>query len=491
LQLIHQNPFRILGLPITATDREITKRVGDLGIYVEMGKQIEYNSDNYFPIKPVRTTKSVLEAKQKIEQPEDKLFYSLFWFWEHSNNTTDEMAFYELKNGNVDKALSFWNHETTNEISSQNNSNFKNQSVLQLGLSTSKSLLGKNHFLNSITLSGYFHESKYYNEYATQVLKYSKKSNSKKLVSQYVDEVITSVKNSISPKKSNHKITHAELLNHFNVYSESIQSELINKFSGNSIHSIESEVTKAIKLRKKDSSTANKTGLNLYKITKNDLEHLLNVLSKTDLKYQLIADKLAEELIDCSIAYFNKFRDTKINPGNDALKLAILAKEIAFNEKIIERINNGLPILEEYVEDKNRFTCNVCHQYCENQYQFEIHKKNHSDKVGDTSSVFTNNTHLEEENEFECSICGQECDSIADLKKHGSSLHTDNLKSLEKHQCSICDQEFTSIRLLKYHFKKNHTEKFEKAPLKSNKSPVTESTGVKKWINKMKQLLKV
>ena len=56
MDLIYQNPYRILGLPVTATDREIAKRIGDMSIYAEMGKSIEYNSDNYFPASPIRTT---------------------------------------------------------------------------------------------------------------------------------------------------------------------------------------------------------------------------------------------------------------------------------------------------------------------------------------------------------------------------------------------------------------------------------------------------
>ena len=96
MDLIFQNPFRVLGLPVTATDREIAKQIGDMAIYADMGKTIEYDSDHFFPIKPTRTTESIQEAKQKIDQPNNKLFHALFWFWENSNNTIDEMAFEEL-----------------------------------------------------------------------------------------------------------------------------------------------------------------------------------------------------------------------------------------------------------------------------------------------------------------------------------------------------------------------------------------------------------
>ena len=96
MDLIFQNPFRILGIPVTATDREIAKQIGSMELYADMGKTIEYDSDHFFPIKPTRTTESIQETKQKIDQPNNKLFHALFWFWENSNNTIDEMAFEEL-----------------------------------------------------------------------------------------------------------------------------------------------------------------------------------------------------------------------------------------------------------------------------------------------------------------------------------------------------------------------------------------------------------
>ena len=73
----------------------------------QMGKaEVEYDSDHYFEAKPVRTNDSIEQAKQKIEQPKNKLFYAMFWFWDNSNNTVDEMAFAELNNGNAGKSYS-------------------------------------------------------------------------------------------------------------------------------------------------------------------------------------------------------------------------------------------------------------------------------------------------------------------------------------------------------------------------------------------------
>ncbi|ODS30261.1 MAG: hypothetical protein SCARUB_04636, partial [Candidatus Scalindua rubra] len=59
MDLIYQNPFRILGIPVTATDREIAKKISDIAIYADMGKPIEYDSDNFFSVKPNRSVEHI------------------------------------------------------------------------------------------------------------------------------------------------------------------------------------------------------------------------------------------------------------------------------------------------------------------------------------------------------------------------------------------------------------------------------------------------
>lgn len=106
MNYIYNNPFRILGLPITASEREIAKQINTLATYAEMGKVKSFETD--FPFLPSveRTPQAIEEAKKQIEQSESKLLYSLFWFWK--NNTTDELAFEVLKDGNSEKAISIW-----------------------------------------------------------------------------------------------------------------------------------------------------------------------------------------------------------------------------------------------------------------------------------------------------------------------------------------------------------------------------------------------
>jgi hypothetical protein len=106
MNFINNNPFRILGLPITASEREIAKQINKLATFAEMGKSKSLETD--FPFLPFaeRTPEVIEESRKQIEQSENKLLYSLFWFWE--NNSADQLAFEILKEGNTEKAISIW-----------------------------------------------------------------------------------------------------------------------------------------------------------------------------------------------------------------------------------------------------------------------------------------------------------------------------------------------------------------------------------------------
>jgi len=103
---IHNNPYRILGLPITASEREIAKQINMLSTYAEMGKSKTYETDFPFLESIDRTPHLIEEAKKQIEQSESKFLYSLFWFWK--NNSVDELALEVLKEGNTNKAIEIW-----------------------------------------------------------------------------------------------------------------------------------------------------------------------------------------------------------------------------------------------------------------------------------------------------------------------------------------------------------------------------------------------
>jgi hypothetical protein len=101
--LLDNNPFRVLGLNVTASEKEIVKSVSTLTTYLEMGKEKKLVTDFPF-LKPIkRTSGLIIEARKLIEQPEDKFHQSLFWYW--VKNATDEIVMELLLENNISKSI--------------------------------------------------------------------------------------------------------------------------------------------------------------------------------------------------------------------------------------------------------------------------------------------------------------------------------------------------------------------------------------------------
>lgn len=106
MDLVLRNPFRILGLPVTASSREIAKRVSDLEMFAELGKDKTYPYD--FPdLGGIdRSMEAIKDAARRIELPEMRVFHSFFWF--RDGDTVDELAFECLTNFELLEADGVW-----------------------------------------------------------------------------------------------------------------------------------------------------------------------------------------------------------------------------------------------------------------------------------------------------------------------------------------------------------------------------------------------
>lgn len=118
MDIIFDNPFRILGLVVNATYREKAKTAADLKMSVELGKTPSIVTD--FPCFPEcdRINENIEEAKKKIEQAGNRLFYSLFWFYK--NDSVNELALEVLKEGKTEKAIDLWEKPFSERVNLDN-----------------------------------------------------------------------------------------------------------------------------------------------------------------------------------------------------------------------------------------------------------------------------------------------------------------------------------------------------------------------------------
>lgn len=103
------NAFRITGLTVDATPREIKRRIDDLKAAEEMGDAEDEHS-HAFALDPLPTMEQIREAAQRLNDPEKRIIEEFFWFWpEEWGNGKRDPIISALLNGDKDTAFSSWN----------------------------------------------------------------------------------------------------------------------------------------------------------------------------------------------------------------------------------------------------------------------------------------------------------------------------------------------------------------------------------------------
>jgi len=112
--LYRNNAFRITGLPIDATNREIAKHVEKLKMMAELG-QTQSGIKCAFALNPAPTTDDIREAIQKLKDPELRVIDEFFWFWpaEFGKGQSDP-AIQALAKNDSQTAHQIWRDEVKN-----------------------------------------------------------------------------------------------------------------------------------------------------------------------------------------------------------------------------------------------------------------------------------------------------------------------------------------------------------------------------------------
>ena len=153
--------------------------------------------------------------------------------------------------------------------------------------------------------------------------------------------------------KNSDMISTNEFLSIFKDFPEECKYSLSSIFTEKPISEIEKNIDNTIELRKSDVSKSNIYGERLYKNTKFRLIDLKSILGEENLKFTLILNKLANEILQCSIEYFNYYRENDLlDPGTEALRIAKLAVSLKPTGQTMARIEENLPVIKEWIETK-------------------------------------------------------------------------------------------------------------------------------------------
>lgn len=314
LSIITNNPYRVLGVYSNSPTKEIVSNEGKMKAFLKVGKSVSFPVDfsSFLPAIE-RNEEKVANAKSQIALPNEKLKYAQFWFIKLDN--IDDVAFNHLTSGDYHQALILWGKKDT--ISS-----LQNRAVLYLMLKNWASAIS--------------YAQKLYSSYADD---FSKKidqqanANKDSLINQFVDCLI-SEKIDLLPIKNS--ITDPEWINAIN-----------NKTSKPIIDKLEKALETAKQSKNNGSTARLNAGNKLMSVVKTELPKLKGVLSQ--LQYQVLADKLANEILQCGIDYFNDSEED--SAAHNAMPLQKYASSIAVGSVMKDRCNENVKILQKIIDE--------------------------------------------------------------------------------------------------------------------------------------------
>ena len=324
LNIITNNPFRILGVYSNAKPAEIVSNCDDMEAYLSIGQSVSFDLDlnNLMP-SVVRTTSSVSNAKKQINLPKDKLKNALFWFVKDSSS---EHATNYLKNGDFDNANSVF--EIDDSFATRINKAVIALIQNDLGVAIA----------NVTELIHDFDDLGLRDNFVKAICGDAFSITEEELAHLYIDTLLE-------------EVDAAELLELFkeNSVSQDDDDYLEGKVVDKPISRINAEIAK-VKFVQRDDVDANyRAGKELIKNTKADLAKVKSLLVATDMQYQMLDDSLANAIMQCGINYYNASEDN--DKIEKALELLEYASKIATGKICKERCNKNIESLKTELEN--------------------------------------------------------------------------------------------------------------------------------------------
>lgn len=328
MNIVNNNPFRILGVFANSPKRDVVANKGKATAFLKVNRPVEYSLDLKGLLPSLsRTLDMMNDAEAHLAIAKEQIKYAQFWFMKAT--PIDDIAFNHLIAGNMDGAKEMWSKQES--VSSLQNRIvcYLIENKPWLAIKTAEKLYEKfgDIYIDKIGTNS------------------TLKMSGTELLHQFVD--------SLGEEISMQKLLGYEIGADTKAYiSSQTVGPLINKIS--------SEVEKTKKVDHKDSKARIDAARKLVASTKESFTQLKSILPSSDPQFQMIADKLGLEILQCGIDYFNNSEDD--DAPHTAMKMQKYAKSIVVgtlakqrceeNVKILQKIIDELPPKEAMAEDR-------------------------------------------------------------------------------------------------------------------------------------------
>ena len=321
LDIITNNPFRVLGVYANVRPADIVSNCDDMEAYLAIGQSVSFDLDfnNLMPAVK-RTQETVAQAKSKINLPKDKLKYALFWFVKDSSSAH---AMNYLKNGDFDNADNVF--EIEDAFSTRINKAVLAMMQDDLGTAIAN-------------ITEMIHNNGFRNGFVKDVCGDAFSISEDEMAHLFINALLE-------------EMSAGELLELYKKHgvSKGDNNYLKTKAVDEPISRINAEISKAKSVRRDDADANYRAGKDLMGNTKSDLAKVKNLQGATNMQYQMLADDLADAIMQCGINYYNASEDN--DKIENALGLQEYACKIAVGRLCKERCDKNLESLKKQKEN--------------------------------------------------------------------------------------------------------------------------------------------
>lgn len=314
MNIINNNPYRQLGVYITSSQKDVVSNIGKMKAFLKVGRPVSFGLDLVDILPPVcRTEQSVADANSNLALPVEQLKYAQFWFAKCTQ--FDEIACGKLINGDIDKAVEIWNKKET--VSSL-------QNLLVCSLI-------RNQIGNAIRFAETLY-SKYGGDFVKMVLGDNALATSQNLALDFIEALCE-------------EFNPSQILGH--ISNSTWRVLVLEMCTKPLIEKISLAIDSSKKSKGQIAKVRYTTGCNLMNNTKQDLAQLEQYVSITDLQYQMVADKLGLEILQCGIDYYNGSDED--DAAYKAMKLQRYAQSIVVGKLAKDRCDENVRILDDII----------------------------------------------------------------------------------------------------------------------------------------------
>jgi len=329
MNILQNNPYRLLGVYSNSPTKERLANHNRMKAFLKVGKSISFPLDIPQYLSSInRTEASAADAEAKLTLPKDQILYAQFWFMKAT--PLDEVAFNHLFAGEIKKAEEIWQ---------------KRECLSALQNLIVCALIRNKYDFAIKYAEDLYGNTQYLNQFVSTIIGTGGNFDISSLAFSFLDILC----DEIGASKLLPFITNSS-------WKEHIGEKAVKPL----VDSIQDAINIAQKTKGKGSNARLNAGEALRRNTRNAILQLKGFLSTEDLQYQMIADKLGLEILQCGIDYFNDSEEP--DAAHKAMSLQNYAKSIVVgqmakdrckeNVDILQRIIDNLPPSEVFTEDR-------------------------------------------------------------------------------------------------------------------------------------------